>query len=142
LGFQRLRELMGEVFVPAFTPPWNRCDQETLTALPGLGFRALSRSLGAQPPAPATITEYPVSVDLHTRKEQDDRDSWQNLFAELRENLANGFCGVMVHHQRMNRRAFGFLDLLLDKLKGWHCGHLVHLGNLLEEGYKPHEIDC
>jgi len=137
LGFQRLRQLMGEVFVPAFTPPWNRCDQETITALKVLGFRALSRSLGAQPPAPATIAEYPVSVDLHTRKEQEDRDGWRNLCEELRENLANGFCGVMVHHQRMDHRAFVFLELLLDKLKGWRYGRLVHLGTLLEESYKP-----
>jgi hypothetical protein len=142
LGFQRLRELMGEAFVPAFTPPWNRCDQETLTALPGLGFRALSRSLGERPPPPATITEYPVSVDLHTRKEQDDSDGWLNLLGELRENLANGFCGVMVHHQRMDNRAFVFMDLLLTKLKGWHCGRLVHLGSLLEEGYEPQETGC
>jgi peptidoglycan/xylan/chitin deacetylase (PgdA/CDA1 family) len=137
LGFQRLSELMGEVFVPAFTPPWNRCDGETLDALQGLGYKALSRSLGAQPPPPATVTEYPVSVDLHTRKEQDAGDGWQNLCGELRENLANGFCGVMIHHQRMNHRAFVFLDLLLDTLKRWHHGRLVHLGTLLEEDYKP-----
>ena len=140
LGFQRLRELMGEVFVPAFTPPWNRCDEETLTALQGLGFQALSRSVGAQPAAPATLAEYPVSVDLHTRKEQDDSDAWRNLCLELRENLANGFCGIMIHHQRMNRSAFVFLELLLDKLERWHSGRFVHLGTLLEEGYKVQEV--
>jgi hypothetical protein len=32
------------------------------------------------------------------------------------------------------------LDLLLDKLKQWHYGRLVHLGTLLEEGYKPQEV--
>lgn len=137
LGFQRLSQLMGKVFIPAFTPPWNRCDEETLTSLQGLGFQALSRSLGAQPPAPATITEYPVTVDLHTRKEQDTEDGWRNLCEELRENLAKGFCGVMVHHQRMNQGDFVFLDQLLERLKGWQYGRLVHIGSLLEEGYKP-----
>ena len=96
--------------------------------------------MGAQPAAPATLAEYPVSVDLHTRKEKDDSDGWRNLCLELRENLANGFCGIMIHHQRMNRRAFVFLDLLLDKLKGWHCLRFVHLGTLLEEGYNVQEV--
>lgn len=142
LGFQRLNKLMGEVFVPAFTPPWNRCDEETLTALQGLGYKALSRSLGVQPPAPASLPEYPVSVDLHTRKEQDAALGWQNLLRELSANLANGLCGIMLHHQRMNYAALGFLDLLLDKLKGWQYGRLVHLGTLLEEDGKLQEGSC
>jgi peptidoglycan/xylan/chitin deacetylase (PgdA/CDA1 family) len=142
LGFHRLREIMGEVFVPAFTPPWNRCDQQTLNALQGLGFQALSRNSGAQPPAPAKISEYSVSVDLHTRKELDDSHGWRNLCEELRDNLANGFCGIMLHHQRMNHGAFVFLELLLDKLERWNCGRFVHLGTLLEEGYKPQEVRC
>lgn len=136
LGFQRLSELMGEVFVPAFTPPWNRCDEETLTALPDLGYKALSRSLAAQSLASATVPEYPVSVDLHTRKEKDGAKGWQNLLEELRENLARGFCGIMIHHKRMNDAAFIFLDVLLTALKGWQNGRLVHLGTLLEEGYE------
>jgi hypothetical protein len=142
LGFQRLSKLMGKVFVPAFTPPWNRCDKETLTALQGLGYQALSRSLGEQPPAPASLPEYPVSVDLHTRKEQDAGGGWQNLLEELRESLANGLCGVMLHHQRMNYAAFEFLDLLLDKLKRWQPGRLVHLGTLLAEDCKMREGSC
>lgn len=136
LGFQRLSRLMGELFVPVFTPPWNRCDKETLTALQELGYQALSRCLDGQPPAPTALPEYPVSVDLHTRKEQDAHGGWQNLLEELRENLANGFCGVMIHHQRMNYAALVFLDLLLDKLKRWQYGRLVHLGTLLEEDSK------
>jgi peptidoglycan/xylan/chitin deacetylase (PgdA/CDA1 family) len=137
LGFKRLSKLMGELFVPVFTPPWNRCDQETLTALQELGYKAISRSLAAQPPAPAALPEYPVSVDLHTRKEQDPGGGWQSLLKELRENLASGFCGVMIHHQRMNDAALVFLDLLLEKLKGWQYGRLVHLSTLMEEDGKP-----
>ena len=142
LGFKRLSEVMGEVFVPALTPPWNRCDTDTVTALEGLGYRALSRSSGAQPPAPDTVPEYPVSVDLHTRKEQDAGHGWQNLCGELKENLANGFCGIMIHHQRMDHRAFLFLELLLDKIKRCRFARIVHIGTLLEEGYKPQVVGC
>jgi hypothetical protein len=61
---------------------------------------------------------------------------------ELEENLAIGFCGVMIHHQRMNQPAFTFLDLLLRKLKRWQYGRLVHLGHLLEEDSKVLEGRC
>jgi len=134
-GFQRLNRLMGDSFTPAFIPPWNRCDSETLSVLPELGYQALSRNLGAQPPAPAAVTEYPVSVDLHTRKEKDGESGWQNFFKELRESLGNGFCGIMLHHQRMNNAAFDFLELLLSELKQRNLARLVHLGTLLREGY-------
>lgn len=140
LGCQRLRELMGEVFIPAFIPPWNRCDRETLTAIQELGYRALSRSVAAQPPALATVPEYPVSVDLHTRKEEVAHKGWQNLFKELKESLASGFCGIMIHHQRMNDTAFDFLDLLLHLLKQRHHTRLVHLGTLIKENFRTENL--
>lgn len=134
-GFQRLNRLLGDAFTPAFTPPWNRCDSETLKALKELGYQALSRNLGAQPSAPATLTEYPVSVDLHTRKEKNGESGWQNFFEELRESLGNGFGGIMIHHQRMNNAAFDFLELLLSELKRRNLPRLVHVDTLLREGY-------
>ena len=134
-GFQRLRRLLGEAFTPAFTPPWNRCDSETLQALKELGYKAISRNLGAQPPAPYALTEYPVAVDLHTRKEKDGESGWQNFFKELREGLGKGFCGIMIHHQRMNNAAFDFLEVLLSELKRRNHPRLVHVGTLLREGY-------
>jgi peptidoglycan/xylan/chitin deacetylase (PgdA/CDA1 family) len=134
-GFQRLNRLLGDSFTPAFTPPWNRCDSETLKALKELGYQALSRNLGAQPPAPAALTEYPVSVDLHTRKEKDGESGWQNFFKELRDSLGNGFCGIMIHHRRMNKAAFDFLEVLLSELKRRNLPRLVHVDTLLREGY-------
>jgi hypothetical protein len=125
---------MGESILPIFTPPWNRCDQETLDALEGMGCRAISRNLGAQPPAPSALPDYPVSVDLHTRNEMDAEVGWRKLFGELRTNLASGFCGIMIHHQRMNGNAYDFLNLLLSALKQQKQVRLVHLGTLLEEG--------
>lgn len=134
-GFRRLSRLLADAFTPAFTPPWNRCDTETIKALKELGFQALSRNLGAQPPAPAALTEYPVSVDLHTRQERDGASGWQNFLIELRQSLGSGFCGMMIHHQRMNDAAFDFLELLLSELKRRNFPRLVHLGTLLREGY-------
>ena len=135
LGFERLRDLMGDEFLPAFTPPWNRCDHETLGVLEEMGHKALSRNLGAQPPAPATLPEYPVTVDLHSRKEKAAAQGWQSLFKELGQSLGNGYCGIMIHHQRMNEPAFDFLDLLLSELKQWKRVRFVNLATLLNESY-------
>ena len=133
LGLQRLKYLMGDALVPAFAPPWNRCDEETLIAVREFGYAGLSRSVSAEPPAPAGIPEYGVTVDLHTRKEKIAEEGWQSLFKELRKSLANGFCGIMAHHQRMNDPAFAFLDLLLRLLKQNHHIQLVHLRTLIKE---------
>jgi hypothetical protein len=138
-GFQRLSRLLDDAFTPAFTPPWNRCDSETLQALTELGYQALSRNLGAQPPAPVSLTEYPVGVDLHTRKENDGESGWQNFLVELKESLGKGFCGIMIHHQRMNNAAFDFMELLLSELKRSNLARLVHVGTLVKEGYVVEE---
>jgi hypothetical protein len=135
LGYKRLGALMGENLLPVFIPPWNRCDQETLSTLSELGFKALSLFQGTRPAAPPGIIDYPVKVDLHTRKERDSEGGWQGLLNELRQSLTSGFCGIMIHHQRMNDAAFDFLDLLMSMLRQWNKARLVHLGNLLEKGY-------
>ena len=134
-GLQRLKAVTGESLLPIFTPPWNRCDQETLNALRDMGYKAISRSLGAQPSVPSALPDYPVSVDLHTRKDIDAEAGWQELLSEIRTCLADGFCGIMIHHQRMSDRAYDFLDLLLSSLKQWKQARLVHLGTLIEEGF-------
>ncbi len=135
LGFKRLHALMPEDLLPVFSPPWNRCDQETLSALQDMGYKAISRNLAARPAVPPTLPDYAVSVDLHTRQERDSRSSWRRLFSELGHGLTGGFCGIMIHHQRMNAAAFDFLDILLSALRRLNCARLAHLGNLIEEKY-------
>ena len=46
LGFNRLSVMMAENFLPVFIPPWNRCDQETLSVLPELGYEDMEISDG------------------------------------------------------------------------------------------------
>jgi len=130
-GFERLSSLVGAELLPVFVPPWNRCDEETLTALGDLGFKALSRNLGARPAAPQGVPDYPVTVDLHTRKEEDSEKGRLALLKELSEGLSRPLCGFMIHHQRMNEAAFAFLDLLLRGLSRRRGVRLVHLGDLV-----------
>ena len=114
-GKQRLENLLGTNFYPAFTPPWNRCDQKALDVLKILGYAAVSRSRGSSPP-PKGLPTLDINVDLHTRKEKTSRIGWENFFNELQLAIASGRCGIMIHHQRMNQAAFDFLELLLMAL--------------------------
>jgi peptidoglycan/xylan/chitin deacetylase (PgdA/CDA1 family) len=112
-GRRRLEALIGEDFYPVFTPPWNRCSLSTLILLKELGYHAVSRSDGSRPQPPDQLPDFHVNVDLHTRKEQRPVLGWDGLFKDLKQALISGFCGIMIHHQRMNRAAFEFLEVLL-----------------------------
>ncbi|MGB3209670.1 MAG: hypothetical protein WBB19_03100 [Desulforhopalus sp.] len=116
-GRKRLETLLKKEFSPFFTPPWNRCSSETLQVLADLGFRGVSRSRGARPEPPPALPDYQVNVDLHTRKEIDPHLALNNFFMELEQGLSSGLCGIMIHHQRMNRSALELLDLLLGLVK-------------------------
>lgn len=115
-GRDTLVRIIGDLFFPVFTPPWNRCSLKTLDILKELKFKAVSRSAGAIPPAKDILPDLAVNVDLHTRKENDFTESWQNLLSEFQTAAQKGRMGIMLHHQRMNDSAFAFLDLLLTEL--------------------------
>ena len=130
-GQSRLEELMAQAFYPVFTPPWNRCNANTLQILKDLGYAAVSRSRGAKPPAPGGLPDHYVNVDLHTRRERDAAAGWHNLLHELEQAIASGFCGIMIHHQLMNAAAFDFLELLLKALTK---NRAMRLANFIDFG--------
>jgi len=130
-GRKRLELLMDDDFYEAFTPPWNRCCKDALELLNELGYHALSRDRGASPPAPEGLVDYQVNVDLHTRKELDPHECWDALLAELKAALLSGFCGIMIHHQRMNDAAFDFLELLMQAFSHYKDLCPVHLKDLV-----------
>ena len=113
LGNERLTNLLGDQLQPYFTPPWNRCGEDTLTALIEQGFKAISRSENALPVSPKILPDYPVTVDLHTKKEPTAERTFHSILTEIEESLASGYCGIMIHHRCMNDRAFLLLDTLL-----------------------------
>lgn len=130
-GKIRLDHFLGSLNQPVFTPPWNRCSGETLQALQDLGFKGISRSRGARPHTPQSFPDFQVNVDLHTRKETSPEQGFNNLLKEIDQGLASGKCGIMLHHQRMNKRAVALLDTLLHCLKKQPRLSCVHFGDLL-----------
>lgn len=131
-GMNRLRKIMGENFYPVFTPPWNRCDENTLNQLKRLGYKAVSRNSGSKLINNEQISEYNVNVDLHTRKEKDSKTGWNNLFGELRHAVAGGLCGIMIHHQLMNDYAFDFIKYLFQAIENQPGLKVDHLKGLAD----------
>lgn len=129
-GREKLASILGNKFLPYFTPPWNRLDAETMTILQAQGFRAISRYRGDRLSAPATLPDHPANVDLHTRKEPSSEEGWQALLTELDQALNTGCAGIMIHHQRMNNAAFSFLDLLLTEIQKRPHLHLLHFQDI------------
>lgn len=113
-GRNRLEIILETDFFPVFTPPWNRCSAETLNVLDKLDFHGVSRSKGAQPKPSSGLPDFRVNVDLHTRKEKIPAIALEKLLEELTTGIASGLCGVMIHHQRMNKLAVEFLDIFLQ----------------------------
>ena len=112
-GQARLEFLLGSELTPVFTPPWNRCSLDAMIVLKQIGFKAISRSHGSRPDPPGGLADFPVHVDLHTRKETLAQKGWQNLLAEMTCGLQADACGIMIHHMRMNDQAFMLLEYLL-----------------------------
>lgn len=131
-GQQQLNAISDTIWHPVFTPPWNRCSEDTLKALQELGFKAVSRSKGATPRA-VSLVDFQVNVDLHTRKEVSAMQGFENLLKEIETSIASGLCGFMLHHPRMNRRSLEFLDILLQVLKSKREIRFVHFGDLLDK---------
>ena len=130
-GRQRLENILGNQFHPVFTPPWNRCNLNTLKLLKQCGYLAVSRDCRALPSSPAALPDYCMHIDLHTRKAQDPVSAWDCLFKALKKNISAGCCGIMLHHRKMNAVALDFLEILLKTLKKYKKFRLVNFKDLI-----------
>jgi len=146
-GKNRLRKFLGPDLYPAFTPPWNRLDDETGQLLAPCGFMALSRNHKAYLRAPLqpedngmpVLPEIPVNCDLHTRRGS-PQQAWTDFWAELHYWLSQGLLGFMLHHQRLNQPALEFLDMLLVALRHNPRIDLVGLDELSRQTEMLHDF--
>ena len=81
---------------------------------------------------PAGLMDIQVNVDLHTRKERTAAQAWNGFYSELEQAVVSGFCGIMIHHQRMNRNALLFLDDLLERMAAMDMFRFYNLQEILE----------
>lgn len=97
-GRVRLAQLLGPAVDPIFTPPWNRCSEETGYALRELEFAVLSRDRTAQPLTLPGLRELPITIDWFARcrgVRLDDLEFGKLLAEAL---AGQGPVGIMLHH--------------------------------------------
>ena len=116
IGQQRLQDLLGVRPDPIFTPPWNRCTEQTADCLSELGWRILSRDSSARPLDGGGVLELPVRVDW-LRKRQGVRIGQTALGAWIAQTVTESpVVGIMLHHAIMDENALDCLCTLLDFL--------------------------
>lgn len=117
-GQARLRHLLGLDVRPIFTPPWNRCSEDTGRCLVDLGFRVLSRDAGAPALGISDLVELPVQIDWFARGHgvRLDRFEWGAKLADVIRRPAA--VGIMLHHARMDHDEMDALADLLALLAG------------------------
>jgi predicted deacetylase len=121
-GQRQLYVLLGASVDPIFTPPWNRCTQDTAQCLRALGFQTLSRNRGAAPLKLAPMSELNVALDWQKRPQDAPPGAlgaWLAYAASQPEPV-----GVMLHHAAMQAFDFSLLAellVLLGEHKGAGC---------------------
>ena len=130
-GRALLEEHFGEQVDSIFTPPWNRCTQETIGVLTELGFAALSRDNTAAPLDAGLLREIPVTVDWF-KKRRGQRLGRGEIGLLLARAVASGDpVGVMLHHEPMDSTERDALCALLSLLAIHTAADCVRMNCLL-----------
>jgi hypothetical protein len=116
-GKEILADYFGDLIDLIFTPPWNRCNQDTVNALLDLGFTSLSRDNTAKPLQCQTLKELPINIDWF-KKHRGERLSSSELDAMIALAIAKSEnpIGIMLHHEPMDSLEREMLYSLLDLL--------------------------
>ncbi len=116
-GKALLEKIFGEKFYPVFTPPWNRCTDETYHVLDRLGFQVFSKDKGDRPVAGFGFKEISTTLDLYRWKGGASMKSPDEIVESLAIQMrGRGPIGLLLHHKVMTEEAFAFLDALLGAL--------------------------
>jgi hypothetical protein len=115
-GQDLLQDYFGDQVDSIFTPPWNRCNQDTVYALNDLGFTTLSRNHSGMPLNCQKLRELPVNIDWF-KKSNGKRLSQVALGAMMAQVINSGeTVGLMLHHELMDQiemdRLYGLFELL------------------------------
>lgn len=135
-GWMRLERLLDGRTDPIFTPPWNRCSQDTADALNTLGLQALSRDAGAAALRLGALHSLPVHVDWMKHRETSHPASTPDL-AALGTLLADACrreptLGLMLHHAVMQDADFDALGELFVALHASRKVEFVTMRSLLQ----------
>jgi predicted deacetylase len=116
-GKALLEEIFEARFYPVFTPPWNRCTEDTFKVLDQLGFQGLSKDQDKHPVTGYNFREISITLDLYRWKGgvamKSPEEIVQTVLSQMRQQAP---IGILLHHKVMDAHAFAFLDRLLAAL--------------------------
>lgn len=121
-GRRRLLDWFGDALDPVFTPPWNRCTDDTAAMLPALGLSVLSRDAGALPTGVASLRECPTHLDWFAKRRgvRLPADEFARRAAAVAASASP--VGILLHHAVMDDVEFAGLEHLLRVLRAHaHC---------------------
>lgn len=130
-SYQKLESLFEEQYYPAFTPPWNRIEDDLLPLIEEVGFKVVSRD-GDKKANLGKVTDINVDIDLHTEKIKTERTP-ESLLQEVKDKTKDGTpVGIMLHHGHMKADDFEFLDEFLrllnqEGIKSFTFGEMSNL---------------
>ena len=111
-----LYDFFGDGVDPIFTPPWNRCTQDTVDVLNDLGFTFLSRDETAARLDSGNLVELPVSIDWFKKREGLRLSPVEIGLAIAASIEKQDVVGIMLHHEHMDRNERTMLSALLELL--------------------------
>lgn len=114
-GKALLEKTFGDRFYPVFTPPWNRCTEETFKVLDELGFKVLSKDQNKQLVTGYSFKEISTTLDLYRWKGNRTMKSPDEITKALISQIERlKTLGILLHHKVMDEHAFAFLQSLLN----------------------------
>ena len=120
LGFERLRRLFPEKFLPVLVPPWNRIGAAAKAAMPSVGLRGLS-AFG--PADPGAFHQANVHVDLFAwrpaRRPLPLSEIYAGLCREVLRRLEGAAepIGIMTHHLVHGEESWSLLEEVFALLR-------------------------
>jgi hypothetical protein len=136
-GRDLLAERLSGSVAPFFTPPWNRCTDETARVLARLGFSALSADASAPGREVPGLTEIPVSIDWTRAWSRAGRCALAEDLRSLARRLSGDpdppAIGVMLHHAVMGADELAALRELLALLGATRVAAVTSIGSVLSE---------
>jgi predicted deacetylase len=132
---------------PFFTPPWNRCSDDTPALLAECGFTALSRDRSALRHDPDDLIEIPVTVDWDRCWRTGGQDALERSLCDAVKACdedGEPFIGIMLHHAQMTDLQLGALTGLLDQLDRNRSVEVTSMGALVggQESARSVEAAC
>ncbi len=93
--------MLGRHHDPIFTPPWNRCTQDTVAILENLGFEVLSRDISARAMRLKNLSQVPVAINW-SKIIKTSAEPKADIAAQFTDSIRqNSVTGVMFHHADM-----------------------------------------